>query len=311
MSERARRPPTSTPAAPTTAEPAPSPSETASLTLTEPVAPLAGGCDELLADAGVAAATGGAVAAEPIERWRFGIETAGGLACPFEGAGPAGLIVAVPDDRAPASGFDTAACEPEYDTVECVTSKTSGGVWVLVALLYGMDGPAEAPEELAALQEAASAVFDDTTGRGVDAAATTASLPLDCDALSTRLDVAARLEADEVYPTRVEEGSGPLERRVADALAVSGRCDWSELTDFRELGVVVTPGGAWAWEAAAATLPGAADVDVAGAEARVATDDGGRVRVLAVSGGDLIEVWGSRIEEELVVSAAAALLGAE
>lgn len=279
---------------------APTPSET-SVTVNTPTPPFDGGCAELLADPGIAAATGGATALPPGERWWIGIETAGGLDCPFDGARGYGHIIAVPADAAVSPGFDAPGCYQQYEEVECVSTETVAGIWVLVALIGGELAP-EVPDALVALQAAASAALSDADGVGVTARASTASLPLDCSAFADAVDVPTLLAAEEVFSDRIEEGSGPLDRRVAEALGVSGRCDWSELTDFREFGVVVYPGAAWTWPGI--DLPEAEEVEVAGLDGLLSVDRHAGATLIVTDGVNLIEVRGSGVGREDLLAAA-------
>lgn len=286
-----------------------SPSESPAALRSEPQPLLADGCDGLFSDAEVSRTTGGAEPRETGQFWQVAIETIGGLSCPFHSDSMAGEIVLLPANRA--SGTDQAigapGCGIDYDEAVCVASQTSGKVWVLVAMLVAGD---EVPEDVTAPQtavlQAVAATVRDVVPAGVDAE----EVVLDCESLAERLGVTDVLENDVIYPTRIEEGSGPLERRIADHTGASVRCDWSELDSFRELGVLVIPGGAWARDAQAAAMPGSRDAAVAGVPATLWESPSGETGVLIADDGDLVWVWDRGVRESDLLSVAGVFLGA-
>lgn len=277
------------------------------VTRTVPEPPVAGGCDGLFSDAEVARTTGDARAGESDELWQVAIETIGGISCGFRSDSMAGEVVMLPADRARALAQDigATACDQNYGDVVCATSEVAGQTWVLVTMLYlGDEVPEEVPESQTAVLRALAATVQDSAPAGVD----TAEVVLDCRALAERVAVTDILGDGEIYPTRIEDGGEPIERRIADQTAASVRCDWSELDDFRELGVVVIPGGAWAWDARVAAMAGSREVVVAGAAARLWPKPSGETGVLIEDDGDLVWVWGREVSEPNLLSAAGAFV---
>lgn len=270
---------------------------------------MADGCDGLFSDAEVSRTTDGAEPRESGELWQVAIETIGGLSCPFHSGSMAGEIVLLPADRA--TGVDQAigapGCGLDYDEAVCAASQTSGKVWVLVSMVVsGDEAPEDVPAPQIAILQAVAAAVRDVSPAGVDAQ----EVVLDCESLSERLAVTDVLENDVIYPTRIEEGSGPLERRIADHTGGSVRCDWSELDSFRELGVLVIPGGAWARDAQAAAMAGSRDVTVAGVPATLWESPSGETGVLIDDGGDLVWVATRGVRESDLLSVAELFLGA-
>jgi|GEM_PF-4632208 len=273
-----------------------------------PTEPLDGDCGRLLADATVAAALGEVEMLFPSERDDLGVRTSGGIMCPYsDGGRRSGIVTAVPVE---AAGTGTALDEPACATVygdgwECIAARVVGEFWVLASMAVTDSDESDSATFLAALsdaQDAVGGILEGATFDGVDATAASVPLPIDCVTLGDQIDVADRLDATEVFPTRIEEGNGPIERRVADALALSARCDWSELGEFRELGVSVFPDADWVW--AELELGDPEDVEVAGTTAVLSIDRHGAAVLMMTDGTNLIEVRGSGLSRDEVLDAA-------
>jgi hypothetical protein len=113
--------------------------------------------------------------------------------------------------------------------------------------------------------------------------------PPSCSDLAETIDPAAVLRAETVYPDPIMEGNLPFDRRVMEDAGLVRACDWSELTDFRELGVVIVPGAADRWNAEAARLGGTrAPIGTADAQ-QVEGDNEARLLVRGVADLILIE----------------------
>lgn len=282
-------------------------------TRTVPEPPVAGGCGGLFSDAEVGRITAGATVIEPDELWDVAIETIGGLSCSFRSDSMAGDVIMLPAARAadleqggPEEQFGAPGCERDYGDVVCSASEVAGGTWVLVTMPHaGEDVPGELPEVQAAVLRAMATVVRGSVPAGVNTRAAT----LDCPELAERISVAGLLGGGEIFPTRIEEGQGPLERRIADATGASVRCDWSELDNFRELGVVRIPGGAWAWDRVVEQAAGSRDVDIAGIAARLWPKPSGETGILIGDDRDLVWVWGRDIGDTDLMSAATAVVG--
>ncbi|MCT9821569.1 hypothetical protein N3K63_14880 [Microbacterium sp. W1N] len=279
-----------------------------------PEAVLPGGCEALLGDESLTAAIGAFDITPPSELWHVGFETVGGVECTLTAPESWARVFVLPEEEAAAiaESYRDPVCAQVYDDVECTAAGSAGEAWILVMSSIGYvsaDTPTAVPARLLALRDALVVRFDGAESAGVDSSATTAALPLDCEGIAARLDVGTLLDSAEIYESRIEEGPGPLARRLADALGTSGRCDWSELDDFREFGLVVFPDAHWAWDRESEALAGSTQTTVAGHPARVTEMAGGRQSVLVSGGTNLLWVSGARLPDGAVVDAASAYLG--
>ena len=279
---------------PTEASPSPTPtsSPTPSVGQTpSPEAPdvaqgIASTCDELLANPSLSAVTGSAVATEPKTLWSTAAEVAGGLLCGFETDELSGTIVALPADRAESLAVTEAECAPFYDAVECIGTGSSDEFTVAVSFLTVTQTQAEV-DTVARLRDAA-----------VDAVRVAARTPLaeppavppSCNDLADLIDPSAVLRADEVFPVPIMEGDFPFDRRVVEGADLVRACDWSELTDFRELQVVIVPGGADRWDEVTDRFGGTVS-PIDGADATESQGDHG-LRILVRGSEDLLLVEG-------------------
>ncbi len=299
--------------------PTTSASPTADAAVTTPVAPFGGDCDALFQEDGVLAAIGPAEQRTPSERWWVGLQRAGGLSCGFSADAVGGSVVILPAALTGSLSVDETepSCRRAYDEVWCSDTRTGGDFWVLALGVYGDDPSAPSmegapvPEVLTELADAVAVAVSDETATPVTPSATTVALPLDCADLADEIDVPSLLGDGEIFPTRIEEGGGPLDRILAEAVAVSGRCDWAELEDFREVGLVVYPDAAWAWSEPelSESLEAPEGLTVSGLDAQVSGNEY-RTVVLVSDGTNLVEVIGHGIDTDDLVAATERVLAA-
>jgi len=290
----------------------PSPTDT---TATTPTAAFDGDCDRLLQDAGVVGVIGPAEEIASSERWWLGFRTAGGLPCAFRSEGGSGFVLVLPAATVGSGDDAEPGCRRTYDAVECVDVQMIGDLRALAVFSFRDDHPTGGPEVVPALVsefvDAVGAAVAGMRAVPVTASSETLALPVDCQSVAEAVDVTTLLENPETFPTRIEEGEGPIQRRLADEFGLAGRCDWSELDDFREFGVVVHPNAAWAWRepALAATLDAAREGTLAGRAAFTSFGPYGSL-ILVSDGTNIVEVTGRGIDDQQLVSAAERVLAA-
>ena len=298
----------------------PSPTVTSSTTptdttVTTPMAAFNGDCDRLLQDPGVVGVIGAAEEIASSERWWLGFRTAGGLPCAFRSEGGSGFVLVLPAATAGSGDDAEPGCRRTYDAAECADLRVIGDLRVFAVFSFRDDQPTGGPEVVpAVVSEFVDAVGAAVAGdpvAPVTVSSDTLALPVDCQVVAEAADVTTLLENPEIFPTRIEEGAGPIERRLAEEFGLAGRCDWSELDEFREFGVVVYPNAAWAWRepALAATLDAAEERAIAGWEAFTSFGPYG-ASILASDGTNIVEVTGRGIDDPQLVSAAERVLAA-
>lgn len=289
--EASPSPSSASPSAPS-AGPSPSPEETDA-----GAQGISATCDDLLADPSLSDATGSASSVEPDGLWSTAAEVAGGLVCGFDSSQLSGTIVALPADRAGSlAAAAEAECAPSYDAVECIGTGAADGMTVAVSFLTVEQTQAQT-DLVTRLRDAALDAV-----RAADRAplAEPAALPPSCTELGDAVDPSAVLRAEEVFPEPIMEGDVPFDRRTVEAAELVRACEWSELTDSRELQVVIVPGGAEKWDEVSDRLGGtAASID--GADATEVREDN-RVRLLVRGSADLILVEGRFGDPERGVS---------
>ncbi|MFI8631348.1 hypothetical protein ACIGEP_01970 [Microbacterium sp. NPDC077663] len=255
-------------------------------------------CDEMLADSALSEATGSAGATEPDGLWSTAAEVAGGLVCGFDSDALSGTIVALPADRAESlvAGAE-AECAPSYDAIECIGTGAAAGMVVAVSFLAAEQTPAET-DTVVRLRDAA---LDAVRAADRTPLAEPAAAPPSCTDLAEIVDPSAVLRADEVFPEPIMEGDFPFDRRTVEAADLLRACDWSELTDSRELQVVIVPGAAGTWEEVSDRFGGTTGA-IDGADAAEVQEDN-RARLLVRGADALILVEGRFGDPERGVSA--------
>lgn len=253
-------------------------------------------CDDLLAAPSLSEATGSAGAAESDGLWATAAEVAGGIECAFTSDELSGTIVALPTERASSIAAAEAGCAPSYDAIECVGTGSADGMSVAVSFL-ATEQTQTATDTVVRLRDAA-----------LDAVGAVQRIPLDaspaaapsCADLADAIDPSRVLGADDVFPEPITEGDVPFDRRIVEAAELVRACDWSELTDFRELSVVIVPGGADRWDEVSERF-GGTPASIDGTDAAEVQEDN-RVRILVRGTADLILVEGRFGDPETALS---------
>ncbi len=256
---------------------------------------IASTCDDLIDDPSLSDVTGSATPVEPDGLWATAAQAAGGLLCGFRADELSGTVAALPVDRAGSLTSATeAGCAPSYDSVECIGTGSIDGVVVAVSFLATEQTQTQT-DLVTRLRDAA---LDAVRAAGRAPLPEPAAVPPSCDDLAETIDPSAVLGAEEVFPEPIMEGDFPFDRRTAEAAGLVRACDWSELTDFRQLEVVVVPGAADRWDEESARLGGtAAPID--GSDA-VEVQEDSRVRLLTRGADALILVEGRSFRERPV-----------
>jgi hypothetical protein len=217
--------------------------------------------------------------------------------CGFDSDEVAGTIVVLPAARAEALATGAEAeCAPSYDAIECIGTGTTGGMAVAVAFLAAEQTQAQT-DAVVRLRDAALEAVSTAERAPL---AESAPAPPSCTDLADAVDPSAVLGVDEVFPEPIMEGDFPFDRRTVEAADLVRACDWSELTDFRELQVVIVPGAAGMWEETSDRLDGTVST-IDGADAAEVVEDS-RSRLLVRGTADLILVEGRFGDPERPVS---------
>lgn len=253
-------------------------------------------CDALLAAPSLSDATGSAVAVEVDGLWATAAEVAGGIECAFTSDDLSGTIVALPTDRGGSIAATEAGCAPSYDVIECIGTGSADGMAVAVSF-PAVEQTQTETDAVVGLRDAA-----------LDAVGAADRIPLSepaaaapsCADLAEVVDPSTVLRADEVFPEPIMEGNFPFYRRIVEAAELVRACDWSELTDFRELSVVIVPGGADRWDEVSERL-GGTSAPIDGTDAAEVQEDN-RVRILVRGTADLILVEGRFVEPETALT---------
>lgn len=287
-----------------------SPSPTATpVVRTEPVPPVEGACDGLVGDPRFAAAVGTVDAVSATDRpWSIGFETVGGLACTVEAERFSGDVFALPEgvvSPAISTEFAEPACRRVYDSIECTASTSTNGLWVL-AMTLGRESMENqpAPAELVSTVDTAARILAEGDPLGVTPSQASWGHALNCDRAGMALNPPAILGSGEIYPSRYQEGRGPLDLYLADALGTSPRCDWMQVPDWQEIGFVVLPDAGWAWERVSA----GSKTTMVGDRTAIVRDDDDRLEVYVSDGVNLLQVSSVNLSEADTVAAADSVL---
>jgi hypothetical protein len=276
----------------------PEPESTPTTTLVlEPTVPLGGDCTRVLTDEqldellGAGWETSSAMRRDtefpfPPSMETTSMGTLGGLECTWyagnESEAPmASLsILLLPADGVPpdfAADYATVRCDPSYDALGCRISKVVGDFWVMSGTYILSESESSPPESLERAADHAAA----TVGSAFDGVA--ADRQADWATLSTCEELSAEMRLEEVlgagYVNGYWEGVEQPEGRLLSAAGVGLHCRWFSVDGSAPGGEnfiggsTVASGGAWAWDAIAAS-ESVTPVTVDGAVSAVTVDVG-------------------------------------
>lgn len=297
--------------------PSPSASPSASATwlraeVAKPSAPLAGGCNELAALAGVTEVVGGVQRVTTLDAlWQVAIETSGGLTCSLLTTRAAAQVYVLPDALVQgrlAELTSRSACDETARAMECRASVASAGSVTLVAAMFARG---EDPDAALAVVSDLAAATAAAVGPGASAPerATTWRVPVDCAQIAQTIGITSILGSEKVRPFVIPDSAARIESRLDQSVMAASRCDWSrkpsgENDHGSRFSVVAVPGGAWAWKRFSTRIPDSAPATVAGFPARVTS--GGDVYIS--DGVNLLHLEGSGLAGISVVDTSGGVL---